>query len=309
LRALTSAASCASADGSGDGTGGAAEALGAAIKQAKAWYEANSWSVKQLGSLKQAKRRLKQLLQQRQQHKHGHEGGGEGNGGISGISGTKQGAVQQSAKRTIDMKKTTINNQTTMGEQSPAPPAVQMGSMLREGELTWHSGPGAVLGEGSMGTRVYRGRHEQWGELAVKVMHKAHVPEHRACREQELLLKLADEAGVGSNNVIKYRCRVDTVDTVMIGMELCECSLHQLITERRLRPTPKQQARISRELCEGVTFLHEHSIIHRDLRPKNILMKTAGLDGTVKVVKQCMCTCQQHPMPTHAPMHCHNLHA
>ena len=134
-----------------------------------------------------------------------------------------------------------------------------------------------------MGTQVYRGRHAQWGELAVKVMHKAHVPEHRACREQELLLKLADEAGVGSSNVIKYRCRVDTVDTVMLGIELCECSLHQLVTEWRLRPTPQQQARISRELCEGVAFLHGHSIIHRDLRSKNILMKTAGLDGTVKV--------------------------
>ena len=98
-----------------------------------------------------------------------------------------------------------------------------------------------------------------------------------------LLLKLADEAGAGSCNVIKYRCRVDTVDTVMLGMELCECSLHQLVTERRLHPTPQQQARISRELCEGVAFLHNHSIIHRDLRPKNILMKTDGFDGTVKI--------------------------
>jgi hypothetical protein len=160
---------------------------------------------------------------------------------------------------------------------------MDMGTILREGQLAWHTGPRAVLGEGSMGTRVYRGSHAQWGELAVKVMHKAHVPEHRACREQELLLKLADEAGSGSSNVIKYRCRVDTVDTVMIGMELCECSLHQLISERRLLPTPQQQARISRELCEGVAFLHDHSIIHRDLRPKNILMKTDGFDGTVKI--------------------------
>ena len=156
--------------------------------------------------------------------------------------------------------------------------------MQQEGQLVWcTTGPGAVLGEDSMGTRVYRGRHAQWGQLAVKIMHKAHVPEHRACREQALLLKLADEAGVGSHNVIKYRCRVDTPSTVILGMELCECSLHQLVTEQRLRPTPQQQARISMELCEGVAFLHDHSIIHRDLRPKNILMKASGLDGTVKV--------------------------
>ena len=142
-----------------------------------------------------------------------------------------------------------------------------------------------MLGEGSSGTVVYRGEHDQWGKVAVKVMDRKQVPLHRMNREQALLLKLAEVDGVGSTNVIKWRCREDTKTQVLLGMELCECSLHQLITERKSghAPTAKQQQRIVRELCEGVMFLHEHSIIHRDIRPKNILIKSGGFDGAVKI--------------------------
>lgn len=85
--------------------------------------------------------------------------------------------------------------------------------------------------------------------------------------------------------MIKYRCREADVDGVrlLLGMELCECSLHQLVSERGLRPTAQQQQRVVKQLCEGVAFLHRHSIIHRDLRPKNILLKQNDFDGTVKI--------------------------
>ena len=46
----------------------------------------------------------------------------------------------------------------------------------------------------------------------------------------------------------------------MLGMELCECSLHQLVTDRKLRPTPQQQHRVVRELCQALSFLHSHQI-------------------------------------------------
>ena len=144
----------------------------------------------------------------------------------------------------------------------------KLGELRRCGDLTWHTGEAAILGEGSDGTVVYRGKHLQWGAVAVKVVNTLRVPQHRTDREQMLLLKLADESGVGSDNVIKYRCREGDGDYLMLGMELCECSLHQLITEKKLTPTLKQQQRVVRELCEGVSFLHRHGIIHRDLRPK-----------------------------------------
>jgi serine/threonine protein kinase len=160
-----------------------------------------------------------------------------------------------------------------------------LGKPSRAGDLTWYTSEAAILGEGSNGTVVYRGTHSQWGHVAVKVVDAQQVPQYRTDREQKLLLKLADESGVGSDNVIKYRCRVDDEDgrRLMLGMELCECSLHQLVTGRQLRPTLEQQCRVVRELCEALVFLHSHQIIHRDIRPKNILFKTNDFDGTVKL--------------------------
>jgi serine/threonine-protein kinase/endoribonuclease IRE1 len=66
-------------------------------------------------------------------------------------------------------------------------------------------------------------------------------------------------------------------------MELCECSLHDVIAEQQQRIPYTHQVRIVRELSEAVAFLHEHQIVHRDVRPKNILFKQGGYEGMVKL--------------------------
>jgi hypothetical protein len=44
-----------------------------------------------------------------------------------------------------------------------------------------------------MGTKVYRGRHADGREVAVKAMDQEVVPEHRARREMQLLHELTEE--------------------------------------------------------------------------------------------------------------------
>jgi serine/threonine protein kinase len=66
-------------------------------------------------------------------------------------------------------------------------------------------------------------------------------------------------------------------------MELCECSLHDVIAVQQQRIPYTHQVRIVRELSEAVAFLHKHQIVHRDVRPKNILFKQGGYEGMVKL--------------------------
>ena len=162
-----------------------------------------------------------------------------------------------------------------------------------------------VLGEGSMGTRVYRGEHADWGPLAIKAMLKVSMPaqgmpEKRgsADKEVQLLLRLAAVAGAGSDNVIKYRCVEEDLERVFIGMELCLCSLFDVVQRPAAAvaaaaacgglPRIGSQAermRVVRELLSGTAFLHSHGVVHSDIRPKNILFVAApsGQLGTLKL--------------------------
>jgi TPR repeat protein len=72
---------------------------------------------------------------------------------------------------------------------------------FRVGSLTVYKS--AVLGEGSGGTMVYRGRHADGRAVAVKVMDKAIVPEHRARREMRLL-QVGDLLVVGERSGSTY---------------------------------------------------------------------------------------------------------
>eukprot|EP00935_MAST-01C_sp_MAST-1C-sp1_P001411 g1411.t1 len=164
--------------------------------------------------------------------------------------------------------------------------AASGGGELCVGSLTVFTG--LVLGEGSMGTRVYRGVHADGREVAVKVMDKTVVPEHRARRELQLMQELAEGEGRGRQHVIQYRCLEEEKGPrgrVLLGMELCDGgSLHDIIDGSGVRVPLKHQIRIARELCEAVAFLHQHQIVHRDIRPKNILFKqSSGYEGTLKL--------------------------
>ena len=114
-------------------------------------------------------------------------------------------------------------------------------------------------------------------------MNKQEVPEHRARREMQLLQELAEGTGRGRDHVIQYRCLEEAEGKMLLGMELCECSLHDVISVQQQQIPSQQQIRIVRELSEAVAFLHEHQIVHRDVRPKNILFKQGGYEGIVKL--------------------------
>jgi serine/threonine protein kinase len=190
---------------------------------------------------------------------------------------------QQDEETENQLLRQTGETKLAIGARAWHPPAAdsEADSAWIVGRLTVYVA--SVLGEGSGGTKVYKGKHADGRAVGVKVMKKNVVPVHRAKREMKMLQDLAESEGRGRLHVIQYRCIEEREDEVLLGMELCECSLHHVISVQQQRIPLEHQVRIIAELSEAVAFLHEHQIVHRDVRPQNILFKQGGFEGTVKL--------------------------
>jgi serine/threonine protein kinase len=241
--------------------------LEAAIERVKQKAQEQNFSVKKLKMMKAAKRKLKELAPPPPQQLWSKVVSAKGvatSEVVSEASPTPARTPEPaSAAATTAIKTTVFKTPKTVGS------------------LTYDLAD--VLGEGSCGTKVYRGRHSDGRDVAVKVMNKEEVPEHRARREMQLLQELAEGTGCGRDHVIQYRCLEAEEGKMLLGMELCECSLHDVISVQQQQIPSQQQIRIVRELSEAVAFLHEHQIVHCDVRPKNILFKQGGYEGVVKL--------------------------
>eukprot|EP01062_Namystynia_karyoxenos_P057934 TRINITY_DN4916_c0_g1_i1.p1 TRINITY_DN4916_c0_g1~~TRINITY_DN4916_c0_g1_i1.p1 ORF type:complete len:1200 (+),score=403.66 TRINITY_DN4916_c0_g1_i1:84-3683(+) len=133
-----------------------------------------------------------------------------------------------------------------------------------------------LIGEGSFG-KVYKARRRFTGHIvAMKFITKKGKSEKELKNlrtEIEIMTKLNHE------NIIMLLDAFETRGEFVVVMEYAQGELFEVLEDDRCLPEPVVRD-IAKQLVKALHYLHSNRIIHRDMKPQNILL---GRNGTVKL--------------------------
>jgi eukaryotic-like serine/threonine-protein kinase len=134
------------------------------------------------------------------------------------------------------------------------------------------------LGSGGM-ANVYLAEDQELGRrVAIKILDDRHAADDQFIERFRREAKNA--AGLSHPNIVSIYDRGEAEGTYYIAMEyLSGRSLKELIVSRG--PTPiKIAIEYTRQMLAAVGFAHRHGIVHRDIKPHNVVVDA---DGRLKV--------------------------
>ncbi|XP_072234488.1 TRAF2 and NCK interacting kinase b isoform X4 [Leuresthes tenuis] len=167
-----------------------------------------------------------------------------------------------------------VSTERTMASDSPA-------RSLDEIDLSALRDPAGIfelvelVGNGTYG-QVYKGRHVKTGQLAaIKVMDVTGDEEEEIKAEINMLKKYSHHRNIATYYgafVKKNPPGMD--DQLWLVMEFCGAgSVTDLIKNTKGNSLKEEWiAYICREILRGLTHLHQHKVIHRDIKGQNVLL-------------------------------------
>jgi eukaryotic-like serine/threonine-protein kinase len=136
------------------------------------------------------------------------------------------------------------------------------------------------LGRGAMGV-VYRAHDSALGRtVAIKTIALTGNAAERDIHEARFLQEARAAGSIGHPAIITIYDVGREGDTAFIAMELLEGrDLRDLIRDVSLMPT--RSVAIAAAVAEGLAYAHKRGVVHRDIKPGNIMVLP---DGRVKIM-------------------------
>ena len=132
-----------------------------------------------------------------------------------------------------------------------------------------------LIGEGGM-SYVYKAEDIKLGRIvAIKVL------KEEFAEDAEFVRKFQDEAKAAAKlNHLNIVSTFDTVDEGklhFIVMELVEGITLKTFIQRKGRIPEREAIGIALQLIDGIDLAHKMEIVHRDIKPQNIIISTEGV--------------------------------
>ncbi|XP_047200964.1 TRAF2 and NCK interacting kinase a isoform X4 [Girardinichthys multiradiatus] len=132
-----------------------------------------------------------------------------------------------------------------------------------------------LVGNGTYG-QVYKGRHIRTGQLAaIKVMDVATDEEEEIKSEINMLKKYSNHRNIATYFGVFIKKQPPGIDDQLwLVMEFCGAGSVTDLIKNTKGNTLKEDwnAYICREILRGLAHLHQHKVIHRDIKGQNVLL-------------------------------------
>ncbi|XP_050535921.1 mitogen-activated protein kinase kinase kinase 4 isoform X2 [Daktulosphaira vitifoliae] len=133
---------------------------------------------------------------------------------------------------------------------------------------------GIKIGQGRFG-KVYTAVNNETGELMAMKEIQLQPFDHKAIRSVAVELKIFE--GIVHENLVRYYGVEIHREEMVIFMELCaEGTLENLVAATENGLPEGLIRRFTKQLISGVDILHQHAIVHRDIKSANIFLTSEG---------------------------------
>ena len=136
-----------------------------------------------------------------------------------------------------------------------------------------------MLGQGTFGKVVRCYDHQQRRAVAIKVIRAIQKYRDASRIEIRVLRCIREHDPTGQHLCVRFFETLDFHNHVCIVSELLSRSVFDFLKDNEFQPFPCRDIWLfARQILRSVTFLHDLSLVHTDLKPENVLLVDSSFD-------------------------------